>query len=550
MGKTRIEIADIVSAILDKRLIQDSELRFAKLKYGKMGQPMRYVGGFSVVFPYDSRGGQTKAFRCWHINVPDAMKRYQIMSKDLKKARLPYFCDFEYIPKALCVNEEIIPATRMQWIDGKNIKDYICEYRGNRKRLLDLADKFQKMTYRLHLAHIAHGDLQHGNILVDSDGELRLIDYDSLITPSMKNLPDEIKGLPGYQHPQRGKNKYENEKLDYFSEVVIYLSIVAIAYHPELIDKYKVDDADRLLFDKKDFEDVDGTEIWSDLKKMRGDVPKILKILRTYLSQNNINDLEPIEKYLFEPELKIWLSSSILRKGKPNDVTVYWATTYSKEVTLSVNGEELKVKPNGQRVISCKDSLECVLQAKAIYGGGKYLNLARADAVEECVVKFDTDRHYTFPGLPIRLAWNVEHGDRIMLRGYGVVAAQGSREISVDRDTTFTLNVEDAFGRREFKCMVKTLPIPQIKTVMVPAPDLTVRMPLQVTMSRAMVDVKIPDIGVDTVDITAPMAHVCTDIGAGIKIRTFSPIGLKTIGRAFGRLYNRIIKHNKITNNE
>ncbi len=204
-----------------------------------MGQPIRYVGGFSVVFPYDSQG-QTKAFRCWHINVPDAMKRYQIMSKDLKKAKLPYFCDFEYVPKALCVNEEIIPATRMQWIDGKNIKDYICEYRGNRKRLLDLADKFQKMTFCLHLAHIAHGDLQHGNILVDSDGELRLIDYDSLITPSMKNLPDEIKGLPGYQHPQRGRNKYENEKLDYFSEVVIYLSIVAIAYHPELINKYKI----------------------------------------------------------------------------------------------------------------------------------------------------------------------------------------------------------------------------------------------------------------------------------------------------------------------
>lgn len=50
------------------------------------------------------------------------------------------------------------------------------------------------MCKKLHEKSIAHGDLQHGNILVDSNGNIYLIDYDSMFVPSLEKERDIIKG--------------------------------------------------------------------------------------------------------------------------------------------------------------------------------------------------------------------------------------------------------------------------------------------------------------------------------------------------------------------
>ena len=71
--------------------------------------------------------------------------------------------------------------------------------------------------------------MQHGNIMVKDGGQLVLVDYDSMYVPALDGWDEEIKGLQGYQHEARWKNKKLAPKADYFSELIIYLSLLGLS---------------------------------------------------------------------------------------------------------------------------------------------------------------------------------------------------------------------------------------------------------------------------------------------------------------------------------
>ena len=224
-------------------LVLDEHAKKSTFRRDARGRLIAYAGGFSVVFSYDLPDGTKWAFRCWHSDISNTQKRYETISEAIQKAHLAFLCDFDYIEKGINVEGIIYPTTRMRWIEGITIKEYICKYRQSKDKLIALAENFLAMTRSLHEQSLAHGDLQHGNILVSNDHQLYLVDYDSFYCPQLKGEEDTVTGLPDYQHPARKSNKAVSEKLDYFSELIIYLSILAIAESPSLVDKYKVENA-------------------------------------------------------------------------------------------------------------------------------------------------------------------------------------------------------------------------------------------------------------------------------------------------------------------
>lgn len=254
-----------------------------------------YSGGFAVVMPFIV-DNEKWAFRCWYNDIGNIEQHLNILSGELKKIGLPYFCEFSYDPAGLlCVNGKTMPTTRMKWIDGDNIKDFICSHKNDAKSLSMLADKFLAMCKDLHKFHIAHGDLQHGNILVNKNMDLVLIDYDSMFIPALSDEEDNIKGLPAYQHPKRGNNEFRNYKLDYFSELIIYLSILAIAEKPSLVDKYQVPDSEGMLFSKEDFINFKNSNIYEDLSGMSKRIQDLLHILECYLQKDDISEFGPFD---------------------------------------------------------------------------------------------------------------------------------------------------------------------------------------------------------------------------------------------------------------
>lgn len=147
----------------------------------------------------------------------------------------------------------------------------------------------------LHKSGVSHGDLQHGNIMVLPRGELRLVDYDSMYVPRMQNVPDEIKGIAGYQHPARSRQKYRSPNSDYFSELVIYTSIRMLASHPGLWRKYNLGDTETMLFTEADITSGGTSEIFRLIESDR-DVRNLGRAVKDALRQPTLDRIVPLEE--------------------------------------------------------------------------------------------------------------------------------------------------------------------------------------------------------------------------------------------------------------
>ena len=281
------------------------------------------TGAFSIVFPIDTVS-KTFALRCWVKDVGNAKSRYEKISAHLKQVKqvgLLYFVDFEYVPKGILVNGTKYPITRMEWVDGVSLRGFIEQNLQSPHIFKVVADEFQKMVDALHKHRIAHGDLQDGNILIEQNGtdvKLKLIDYDSLFVPTLQGQPEQILGLPEYQHPQRMVGGGQaNEKVDYFSELVIYLSFLSLAEKPELWNRVKDKTERGLLFSKEDFENPDQSDIFQQLENLSPDIQQLAATLKDFCTKTSIDQLKRLETVLPKQNANTYSSrGDFFRKGK------------------------------------------------------------------------------------------------------------------------------------------------------------------------------------------------------------------------------------------
>lgn len=257
-------------------------------------RPVMYTGGFCVVFPYKTSNAKY-AVRCWHAQVDGVQERMRRISEFLSNHQLPYFVNFQYEEQGITTSKGVLPIIIMDWVDAKPLKTYIKDKIGNASALNGLAERFMQMVKDLHNIGISHGDLQHGNILVKSDGSLVLVDYDSLYVPSIAGYSSVTNGLWGYQHPVRFSMTTVSLKADYFSELVIYTSIKALAKFPDLWKKLQMEDTDTMIFSKEDIESKGYSDIFSEISKDEY-LAKLVNTLRDFLSKTSIEQLKPLEE--------------------------------------------------------------------------------------------------------------------------------------------------------------------------------------------------------------------------------------------------------------
>ena len=310
----------------------------------KNGKPMQGIsGGFSRVYPVRI-GSKTFAMRCWVKNVRDAKNRYEQISDYLNQDRLSYFVDFEYVSEGILVNGTRYPITRMEWADGVPLREFIEQNLRNAPIFKAVATEFQEMVTSLHKHQVAHGDLQDGNILLKQNGtnvEIKLIDYDSLFVPTLRGQPEQIVGLPEYQHPKRIVGGGQaNEKVDYFSELVIYLSFLGLSEKPDLwtqfADENRVDRG--LLFSKKDFENPDQSDVFQELAKLPPDVQQLAATLKDFCAKTSIDQLEPLEAILPKPDANTHSNQgfTLLNAKRYNEALI----EFQKAITLDSNYEK------------------------------------------------------------------------------------------------------------------------------------------------------------------------------------------------------------------
>ncbi len=350
--------ADIISAVTNPQFIKDSYLQGATVQIGKTGRPIMYTGGFSMAFPL-IKGNEKLAFRVWHIEIKEIKERYKQISNYLNKLNLHYFSDFAYVENGLLVNGQLLDTSRMKWVDGSLLKEYIADNLQINSKLQKLAEDFLRMANDLHTNSISHGDLQHGNILITKTGEVKLVDYDSICVPETEGQNDIVTGLKGYQHPSRFLSGKASVKADYFSELVIYLSILAIAENPALWEKYEVANTETLLFSPEDFNDWNSSKIRNDLNLLSPKIKSLLKILDDYLSKTDYLSLSPFSLYFQKPVIKKFKSDKeVVLDGV--EATLSWEVENAQSLEINegigdvTNKTELKIKPLGNKTYILK----------------------------------------------------------------------------------------------------------------------------------------------------------------------------------------------------
>ncbi|KAA6341045.1 hypothetical protein EZS27_011136 [termite gut metagenome] len=350
--------SDIINAVKNSDIfLKIPELKGATVKLKPDGSPFFYTGGFNMVFQLTEKS-QEWAFRVWHTNINHLKDRFQKISQYLSKQKLPYFADFIYDESGLLVNGELADTIRMEWLDGLLLKDFIEKNLNNKGILLKLAEDFLTMCKDLHNHKISHGDLQHGNIIIDGENKIRLIDYDSVCVPDIEEQEEYVTGLKGYQHPSRINSKNKTSlNADYFSELIIYLSIVAIAENPKLWEDFQVKDSEFLLCGEDDFTDFSQSKIYNDLSHNASqEIKDLLNIVVEYLSTPSYRDLEPFFTYLIPPKIiQFSMDKEVIIRGQK--VTLLWNVNKALEIEID----------NGIGKVNHKDKKEIYPNQNPIY---------------------------------------------------------------------------------------------------------------------------------------------------------------------------------------
>lgn len=240
------------------------ELRGARPELTKLGLPRAISGAFASVFSLTSAAsGRRYAVKCFTRYVPDQEFRYQAISSRLAQlvpAELsqPWNLGFEYLADAIAVGTELYPVLKMEWIEAVTLSSWLDDNHADRFAVGRLADRFEALTRDLSGHEIAHGDLQHGNLLVAHDDTFRLVDYDGMYVPALAGLGGTERGHRNYQSPIRGNDDF-GAALDRFSAWVIFMSLKAIAADPPLWRQLHEPSGEFLLLTEEDFKNPGGS---------------------------------------------------------------------------------------------------------------------------------------------------------------------------------------------------------------------------------------------------------------------------------------------------
>jgi len=243
-----------------------SKLQAAEFVWDSLG-PTLARGSSAVVFQA-SVGGRPQALRCYIREDASSRDRYSALDAYLAGHDLsPYVSGTTWLDGAITVNRAPWPVLTMDWIDGRTLNEYVdfLVTGSNAAALTTLAGRWRELVALLQRREFAHGDLQHGNVMVDQDGQLRLVDFDGVWIPQLAGQPPPTEyGHPNYQHPLHHN---WDRWLDTFSALVIYLSLVALSKDPALwLALYN---SKNLLFAKTDFFPPFKTEAWKQLAALR-----------------------------------------------------------------------------------------------------------------------------------------------------------------------------------------------------------------------------------------------------------------------------------------
>jgi pimeloyl-ACP methyl ester carboxylesterase len=248
---------DYNAAVQNPQLcFRDEDLRQGQAVGDLFGLPRPHSGNFADVYQIQGADGQSWAVKCFTRPVSGLQARYQAISEHLQQTQRAFMVEFHFQEEGICLRGRWHPLVKMRWVEGYRLNEFVCEHL-NKPVILDrLAQLWVRLALELRDAGMAHGDLQHGNVLLvpahkGSSLSLKLIDYDGMFVPALADRPSGEYGHANYQHPRRQPESGYNREMDRFSHLLIYTALRCLRVGgEELWQRY--DNQENLLFREED----------------------------------------------------------------------------------------------------------------------------------------------------------------------------------------------------------------------------------------------------------------------------------------------------------
>lgn len=273
----------------------------------RLGMPLVTSGQFAYVFKLNAAGGgESLAVRCFRGFLGDREERYSAIDAHLAAQSLPALPRFKYLPRGVLVAGQRFPVLVMEWVEGPTLDVYLEGAVGRRDVLRHLADEWLRLVGSLRAAGVAHGDLQHGNIIVER-GRLRLVDLDGMYVPALEGLRASEVGHQHYQHPARDVAHFSADT-DNFSALVVYLSLVALAERPSLWAEHH---DENLLFTRADFAAPRESALLAQIREIGPEHARLAEVLeRAALSPDPTSAPPLTELVSARTSLPVWMASA------------------------------------------------------------------------------------------------------------------------------------------------------------------------------------------------------------------------------------------------
>lgn len=244
-------------------------------------------------------------------------------------------------------------------------------------------------------------------------------------------------------------------------------------------------------------------------------------------------------EFIEKPSIQFVASKQKLKKGLCEVSILSWTIKNAQSAVLVDCDKLIEIPNNGTHEVRPDATTTYRIEAIAFDETTPFVEEIEVGVFNECIVDFKADKYYIFPTIPVTLIWKVEHAKTVTLDGEPV-EAEGQKIIEPKKATTYILSAEDEFGVKEKRIDIKMLPIPQVKTLLVPTPKIADNLAITIRQPRYNVGVKFPQIDIGWIKAEVPRVLSLTDLGIDVKLSP--PLPRFSLRKAITKVFNQIKK--------
>lgn len=246
-------------------------------------------------------------------------------------------------------------------------------------------------------------------------------------------------------------------------------------------------------------------------------------------------------EFLDEPVIEFVADKLKLRRRKDKSVTLSWKINNALSSILKTKDTSSAIEENGCITLTPTESTQYIIEVVALDEETIFSKELTIQVFDECEIDISADKYYIFPTIPVTLTWNVKNAKKVWLDKEEVEAI-GTKVIEPEKAVSVVLSAEDEFGVKEKRIDIGMLPIPQVKALLVPTPNIVSNMSITIKQPRFNVDVKFPVVDIDWIKADVPKVKSLTELGLFRDLIPPLPSAGFSLRRAIKRAYNHFTR--------